>query len=222
MSSYAVLPMLNGIELDILEDGGLDLPDSVLARLDIVIGAVHSGFDLPRAKQTKRILCAMNHPNFTLLAHPCGRLIERRAPYDVDMLSIFCHAGKRGCFLELNVHPEHLDLFDIHCHMAREEGVLVSINSDAHSVLDFHNLRYGVGQARRGLLEQKCFEYPVSYRDKTVAQTYNASVMNIVFSGFLKRNCLVAVFYGSGSQSGFSVFITQSKVLDRRSMCGED
>lgn len=149
------ITLLKGIEVDILEDGGLDLPDSVLARLDIVIGAVHSGFDLPRAKQTKRILCAMDHPNFTLLAHPCGRLIERRAPYDVDMLSIIRHAGKRGCFLELNAHPERLDLLDIHCQMAREEGVLVSINSDAHSVFDFHNLRYGVGQARRGWLEKK-------------------------------------------------------------------
>ena len=148
------ITLLKGIEVDILEDGSLDLPDSVLARLDLVVGAVHSGFDLSRAKQTKRILRAMDHPHFTLLAHPSGRLIERRAPYDVDMLHIIRHAKQRGCFLELNAHPERLDLLDSHCQTAKEEGVLVSINSDAHSTFDFNNLRYGVGQARRGWLEK--------------------------------------------------------------------
>jgi len=148
------ITLLKGIEVDILEDGSLDLPDSVLARLDLVVGAVHSGFDLSRAKQTKRILRAMDHPHFTLLAHPSGRLIERRAPYDVDMLHIIRHAKQRGCFLELNAHPERLDLLDSHCQTAKEEGVLVSINSDAHSTFDFNNLRYGIGQARRGWLEK--------------------------------------------------------------------
>lgn len=148
------ITLLKGIEVDILEDGSLDLPDSVLARLDLVVGAVHSGFDLSRAKQTKRILRAMDHPHFSLLAHPSGRLIERRAPYDVDMLHIIRHAKQRGCFLELNAHPERLDLLDSHCQTAKEEGVLVSINSDAHSTFDFNNLRYGIGQARRGWLEK--------------------------------------------------------------------
>jgi DNA polymerase (family 10) len=146
--------LLKGIEVDILEDGGLDLPDEVLGRLDLVVGAVHSQFHLSRAKQTRRILRAMDHPHFTLLAHPSGRLIDRREPYDVDMLRIIRHAKARGCFLELNAHPERLDLLDSHCQMAKEEGVLVSINSDAHSTFDFSNLRYGVGQARRGWLEK--------------------------------------------------------------------
>lgn len=148
------ITLLKGIEVDILEDGGLDLPDSILARLDIVIGAVHSRFELTRAKQTRRILRAMDNPNFTLLAHPGGRLINRRPPYDVDMTRIIRHARERGCFLELNAHPERLDLLDTHCQLAREEGVLVSINSDAHSIADFDNLRFGVGQARRGWLEK--------------------------------------------------------------------
>jgi DNA polymerase (family 10) len=147
--------LLKGIEVDILEDGSLDLPDEILARLDIVIGAVHSRFDLTRAKQTRRILRAMDNPNFTLLAHPSGRLIDRRAPYDVDMPSIIRHARERGCFLELNAHPERLDLLDTYCQLAREEGVLVSINSDAHSIADFDNLRFGIGQARRGWLEKR-------------------------------------------------------------------
>ena len=148
------ITLLKGIEVDILEDGSLDLPDAVLARLDLVVGAVHSRFGLSRAKQTERILRAMDHPHFTLLAHPSGRLIDQREPYDVDMLRIIRHAKQRGCFLELNAHPERLDLLDSHCQSAREEGVLVSINSDAHSTFDFENLRYGVGQARRGWLEK--------------------------------------------------------------------
>jgi DNA polymerase (family 10) len=96
----------------------------------------------------------MDHPHFSLLAHPSGRLIDRRAPYDVDMLRIIRHARERGCFLELNAHPERLDLLDSPCQMAKEESVLVSIDSDAHSTFDFANLRYGVGQARRGWLEK--------------------------------------------------------------------
>ncbi|MFZ5509229.1 MAG: DNA polymerase/3'-5' exonuclease PolX [Pseudomonadota bacterium] len=147
--------LLKGIEVDILEDGSLDLPDAILARLDIVVGAVHSRFDLPRARQTERILRAMDHPHFHLLAHPLGRLIGTREPYDVDMLRIIRHARSRGCYLELNAHPERLDLIDSHCMAARDEGVLVAINSDAHSALDFANLRFGVGQARRGWLEAR-------------------------------------------------------------------
>jgi DNA polymerase (family X) len=141
--------------VDILEDGELDLPDSVLARLDLVIGAVHSKFELSRARQTERILRAMDHPHFTLLAHPTGRLIEQREPYDVDMLRIIRKAKSRGCYLELNAHPERLDLLDTYCQMAKEEGVRVAVNSDAHSTADYDNLRFGIGQARRGWLEAK-------------------------------------------------------------------
>jgi len=148
------ITLLKGIEVDILEDGSLDLPDEVLGRLDLVVGAVHSQFHLSRAKQTERILRAMDHPHFTMLAHPSGRLIDKRDPYDVDMLRIIRHAKARGCFLELNAHPDRLDLLDSQCQVAKEEGVLVSINSDAHSTFDFANLRYGVGQARRGWLEK--------------------------------------------------------------------
>jgi len=146
------ITLLKGIEVDILEDGSLDLPDDVLARLDLVVGAVHSQFHLSRAKQTTRILNAMDHPHFTMLAHPSGRLIDKREPYDVDMLRLIRHAKQRGCYLELNAHPDRLDLLDTHCQMAKEEGVLISINSDAHSTFDFAHLKYGVGQARRGWL----------------------------------------------------------------------
>lgn len=149
------ITILKGIEVDILDDGALDLPDSVLSKLDLVVGAVHSKFDLPRAKQTERILRAMDNRYFTILAHPTGRMIEQREPYDADMLRIIRHARQRGCFLELNAHPERLDLLDTWCLTAKEEGVPVAINSDAHSTQDFGNLRFGVGQARRGWLEAK-------------------------------------------------------------------
>ncbi|MDE3225640.1 MAG: DNA polymerase/3'-5' exonuclease PolX [Nitrospirota bacterium] len=147
------ITLLKGIEVDILEDGRLDLPDGVLGRLDLVVAAVHSHFNLSRERQTERILRAMDRPHFTILAHPSGRLIQEREPYDVDLPRLIRQARERQCFLEVNAHPERLDLADAYCRMAKEEGVLVSINSDAHSVLDFENLRFGVGQARRGWLE---------------------------------------------------------------------
>jgi DNA polymerase (family X) len=146
--------VLKGVEVDILEAGRLDLPDEVLGELDLVVGAVHSQFTLSRTKQTERILRAMDRPHFTILAHPTGRLLDGREPYDVDMLRIIRHARERGCFLELNAQPSRLDLLDIHCQLARDEGVLIAISSDAHRVQDFDNLRYGVGQARRGWLSK--------------------------------------------------------------------
>lgn len=149
------MTVLKGIEVDINEDGTLDLPDAILQRLDLVIGAVHSKFGLPRERQTERILRAMDHPCFTLLAHPTGRLLFEREPYDVDMQRIIRHAKQRGCFLELNAQPERLDLIDTYCFAAKQEGVLVGIDSDAHSVFDFDHLRIGVGQARRGWLEKE-------------------------------------------------------------------
>lgn len=145
--------VLKGIEVDILEDGTLDLPNRVLGRLDLVVGAIHTRYNLTRAKQTRRILKAMDHPHFSILAHPTGRLIAAREPYDVDMARIVRHARDRGCYLELNSNPKRLDLVDSDCRMAREEGVLVSVDSDAHSTFDLANLRWGVGQARRGWLE---------------------------------------------------------------------
>jgi DNA polymerase (family 10) len=148
------ITILAGVEVDILDDGTLDLPDSVLEKLDIVVAAVHSKFDLPRAKQTERILKALENPVVSILAHPTGRLIDERPPYDVDMTRIIRMAKTRGVALEVNAHPQRLDLLDTYCQMAKEERVLVAINSDAHSTLQFDGLRFGVGQARRGWLEK--------------------------------------------------------------------
>ncbi len=165
--SLTDIRLLKGIEVDILEDGALDLPDEVLGRLDLVVGAVHSLFKLSKQKQTDRILKAMDHPHFSILAHPSGRLIGRREPYDVDLPRIIRKARERGCFLEVNAHPERLDLTDLHCQMAREEGVLLAVNSDAHSTGDLDDRRYGIGQARRGWLQKSDVLNTRSYAEVT-------------------------------------------------------
>ncbi len=145
--------LLKGIEVDILDDGALDLPDSILQRLDLVVGAVHHRFDLPRARQTERVLRALDSRHFTLLAHPTGRLLGERAACEIDLLRVLRQARQRGCFVELDAQPQRLDLTDTACQMAKAEGVLVAIDSDAHSVLQFDQLALGIGQARRGWLE---------------------------------------------------------------------
>ncbi|MGD2097248.1 MAG: DNA polymerase/3'-5' exonuclease PolX [Desulfobacterales bacterium] len=149
------IQILKGLEVEILKDGSLDLSDSELARLDLVVGTVHSHFNLSREKQTERILRAMDQPYFSMLAHPTGRKINQRDPYQVDLTRVIQKASERGCFLELNANPKRLDLTDIYCQMAKEQGVLVSINSDAHSIDAYNDLEFGVGQARRGWLEKK-------------------------------------------------------------------
>jgi DNA polymerase (family 10) len=149
------ITILKGIEVDILEDGCLDLPDTILSKLDLVIGAVHSKFHLSRSKQTTRILRAMESKYFTILAHPSGRLLNEREAYDVDLHRIISAARERGCFLELNSQPQRLDLTDIYCQQAKESGVVISINSDAHSTRDYAYLADGISQARRGWLEKK-------------------------------------------------------------------
>jgi DNA polymerase (family 10) len=144
--------VLKGVEVDILEDGRLDLPNSVLAELDLVVAAVHSRFDLSRARQTERILCALDNPHVTLLAQPNEKLIGERESFDVDMPRIVRKAKARRVHLELSAHPDRVDLVDKHCRMAKDEGVLVAIDSNAHDTGGLAHLRYGVGQARRAWL----------------------------------------------------------------------
>ena len=149
------LTLLKGVEVDILEDGSLDLPDSILGRLDLVVGAVHGGFGLSRERQTRRLLRAIEHPHFSILAHPGARLLGERPPLDYDFAALIEGARQRGCALELNAQPQRLDLDDLHCKAAREAGVPIAIGSDAHRTQDFAWLRLGVGQARRGWLEAR-------------------------------------------------------------------
>jgi DNA polymerase (family 10) len=145
--------VLKAIEVDILEDGSLDLPDEILKELDLTVCSVHYKFNLSRKKQTERIMRAMDNPFFHILAHPSGRLINEREPYEVDIERLMEAAKERGCILELNAHPDRLDLTDRDCKMAKEMGVKVAISTDAHRTTDLDFMRFGVGQARRGWLE---------------------------------------------------------------------
>jgi DNA polymerase (family 10) len=145
--------VLKATELDILEDGSLDLPDEVLQELDLTVCSVHYKFNLSLKQQTDRILKAMENPYFTILAHPTGRLIGQREPYQVDMEEVVKAARRNGCILEANAHPERLDLNDVHCKMAKDLGVKVAVSTDTHRLGDLDYMRYGVGQARRGWLE---------------------------------------------------------------------
>ena len=144
------ITVLKGIECDILERGGMDLPDDVLAQADWVVGSVHYGQNQPRKKITERIIGALEHPYVSAIAHPTGRLINQREAYEVDMETVFAAAREHGKLLELNASPLRLDLNDVHCAAAKSYGVPVVISTDAHSVAGMDSMRYGVLQARRG------------------------------------------------------------------------
>lgn len=147
------ITVLKSVEVDILEDGRLDLPDGVLKELDFTVGAIHYGFGYGRARQTARILRAMDNAYFSILAHPTGRLINAREAYDIDLERVLEAARERGCVVELNAQPDRLDLDDRGCRLAKEIGVKVAISTDAHRVADLDLMRFGVDQARRGWLE---------------------------------------------------------------------
>ena len=144
--------VLKGIEVDILKDGSLDLPDSTIEKLDVVVASVHSFFDLPREAQTERVVRAMENRHVSILGHPTGRLIGVREPYDIDMDRVLSAARDLGCFVEINAEPDRLDLNDIHAHAAKSKGVKVAVSTDAHSVNAFQYMRFGIDQARRGWL----------------------------------------------------------------------
>lgn len=146
--------LLKSIEVDILADGSLDLSDDILKELDLVVAAAHFRFNLSREKQTERLIRALDNPLVTILAHPSGRLIGERPPYEVDMEKLMAAVKARGCFMELNAQPSRLDLNDIHCRMARELGIKVAISTDAHHAGELDFMRFGLGQARRGWLEK--------------------------------------------------------------------
>ncbi len=149
------IKILKSGEVDILKDGSLDLPDEILARMDVVTCSVHYNFNLSREEQTRRILKAMENPNFNILGHPSGRLINKREPYEINMEEILKKAFRENCFMELNAHPARLDITDIYAKRAKELGVKIVISTDAHGVGELSNINYGINQARRGWLEKK-------------------------------------------------------------------
>jgi DNA polymerase (family 10) len=141
--------LLKGIECDILERGGMDLPDDVLAEADWVLASVHYGQKQPREQITERILGAIENPYVSVIAHPTGRIINRREPYQIDLDAVFAAAKKHHKLLELNANPARLDLHDVHCAMAKQHGIPIVINTDAHAPTELDVLRYGILQARR-------------------------------------------------------------------------
>jgi DNA polymerase (family 10) len=144
------LVLLKGAEVDILEDGSLALPDSILRRLDLVVVSVHSQFGLSEAKQTARVLRALERPCVSILAHPTGRLLGGRPPYAINFERLLRAARERPCYLEINGQPTRLDPDDVQVKAARDQGVLLSIASDAHSGAELAYVENGMRQARRG------------------------------------------------------------------------
>ncbi|TWU03083.1 DNA polymerase/3'-5' exonuclease PolX [Neorhodopirellula pilleata] len=144
------LEILKGIECDILESGGMDLPDEVLVRGDWILASVHYGQKQPRDQITDRILGAIEHPLVDCIAHPTGRILNRRDAYQVDMDAVMQAAKEHGKLLELNANPARLDLNDVHLAAAKRIGIPIVINTDAHSIHGLEVMRFGIKQARRG------------------------------------------------------------------------
>jgi DNA polymerase (family 10) len=152
---FPALRILHGLEVDILRDGSLDLPDTALRRLDLVVVAVHSAMGMNRERMTERVVRAVSHPGVHILAHPTGRLINQREPIDIDLEQVLVAAAEHCVALEINAQPDRLDLDELWARRAKELGVTLVINTDAHSAETLAFMRYGVDQARRGWLEPK-------------------------------------------------------------------
>jgi len=147
------LTLLKSIECDILADGSLDLPDAILVECDLVIASVHYNTNQTKEKMTERVIRALDNPHVHIFSHPTGRLINERPAYEIDLEKVMKAAREQGCVLELNAHPDRLDLDDVHCQMAKRMGLKIAISTDAHSLDDLSLMRFGIGQARRGWLE---------------------------------------------------------------------
>ncbi|MFZ1947377.1 MAG: DNA polymerase/3'-5' exonuclease PolX [bacterium] len=149
----AGIEILAGVEVDILPDGSLDISDEVLAQCDVVLAAVHSRFNMTKQEMTGRVLAGIGNKYVNILAHPTGRLINQREPFEIDMDALIAGAKRARVALELNAYPDRLDLRDIHCRAAKEAGVKIAIDTDAHADKQLGVMRYGVMTARRGWLE---------------------------------------------------------------------
>jgi DNA polymerase (family 10) len=147
--------ILAGIEADIKDGGELDLDDSILKELDVVVGAVHSKFSMPEKQMTERIVEAMRNENMDILAHPTGRLIGRRDSYELDIEEILDEAAETRTALEINCFPDRLDLNGPHARMAKEAGAKIALGTDTHSTHNLHFMKFGAGMARRGWLTKE-------------------------------------------------------------------
>lgn len=157
--------LIFGAEVDILSDGSLDYPDEVLAEIELVIAAIHTGFQQPEAQLTQRVVAALKHPLVHALAHPTGRLIGEREPYAIDMQAVIRTAAENGKALEINAYYKRLDLNDIQTRAAKEAGVKILIGTDAHIVDQMDYLPLGVAVARRGWCEKENVLNTFSYKE---------------------------------------------------------
>ncbi|MBS3105862.1 DNA polymerase/3'-5' exonuclease PolX [Candidatus Woesearchaeota archaeon] len=144
------ITVLQGVEVNITNDGSLDMPNRVLKQLGIVVASIHSGFKNPKEKITKRMITAMENEHVDIIAHPTGRLITKRESYDIDMDSVFDAAKKTNTVMEINAYPERMDLRDSHVRAAVKSGVKLVISTDAHNKDQLHFMKLGIGTARRG------------------------------------------------------------------------
>ncbi|NLK01289.1 MAG: DNA polymerase/3'-5' exonuclease PolX [Clostridia bacterium] len=151
---YAPFLILRGIEMDILRDCRLDYEDEILAKFDIVIASIHTGFEQNKEAITERLITALENPYVDIIAHPTGRILGRRPPYEVDMEKVIEKASKLGKTLEVNSSLDRLDLNAAYVRMAKEAGVKIAINTDAHGKTGLRDMEYGVMTARRGWLEK--------------------------------------------------------------------
>ncbi len=147
--------ILKGCEANIMPDGSIDIEDEALEKLDYVIAGIHSQFKITKDKMTKRIITAMKNRNVDIISHPTGRLIQKRDEYQIDFDEILKVAKETGTILEINSYPERLDLRDVYIKKAKEAGVKMIINTDAHHINQLHFIGYGISQARRGWAEKK-------------------------------------------------------------------
>ena len=149
------ITIFRSLEVDILRDGSLDMTDEVLEALDLVLVSVHSLMEMDRVSMTDRVITAIQHPQVDILAHPTGRLLGRREPFQLEMEEVLQAARDLDVAVEINANPSRLDLNDVHAHRAKELGVKVCINTDAHSVQRLDHMSYGVDQARRAWLSRE-------------------------------------------------------------------
>ncbi|MHA1131405.1 MAG: DNA polymerase/3'-5' exonuclease PolX [Candidatus Helarchaeota archaeon] len=157
--------IIAGAEVNIDLEGNLDISDAVLDQLNLVIGAIHSKLRMPRSEITERLVRALSNKHLTILAHPTGRILNKRPGADLDLKKIFATAKKYGKILEINAYPNRLDLSDVNSRAAKNQGILLAIGTDAHSARQLHFMEYGVAVARRGWLESKDILNTFSLKD---------------------------------------------------------
>lgn len=173
--------ILHGIEVDILDDGSLDLPDDALGELDWVVASVHSQLIQPEPEMTRRLIKAIRNPHVDIIGHPSGRLINQREAINFDLAEVMRVARDEGCALEVNSQPDRLDLTDTACMAARQAGVKLVVSSDSHHISGFSLLEFGINQARRGWVQAA--DVLIRNRSRTCAPSASRVTASLLVDG---------------------------------------